>query len=72
MAGFDKTHARYSLGSWIGDYWVLKLDERGNKVNTLYDPDGDALTWSISWGADASFLRSMQPTGKFPFRCDYA
>ena len=53
MAGFDKTHPRYSLGSWIGDYWVLKLDEHGNKVNTLYDPEGDELTWSISGGADA-------------------
>ena len=40
MAGFDKTHPRYSLGSWIGDYWVLKLDEHGNKVNTLHDPEG--------------------------------
>ena len=67
MAGFDKTHPRYSLGSWIGDYWVLKLDEHGNKVNTLHDPEGGELTWSISGGADTGYFEINSTTGKIFF-----
>ena len=73
MAGFDKTHARYSLGSWIGDYWVLKLDEHGNKANTLYDPERDELSWSISGGADASYFEINASNGGISFAgADYA
>ena len=38
IAGYDKSQANVSEHGWISDFWVLKLDEHGNKANTLYDP----------------------------------
>ena len=67
VAGGDKSHGRFSYVPWEVDLWALKLDENGNKANTLYDPDGDDLTWAISGGADASFFDINETTGKLTF-----
>ena len=67
IAGYDKAQTNQSYYSWDTDFWVLKLDEHGNKANTLYDPDGDVLTWTISGGADSSFFEINSTTGKISF-----
>ena len=63
----DKSHGRFSYISWEVDLWALKLDENGNKANTLYDPDGDDLTWAISGGADAAKFSINAVTGELSF-----
>jgi hypothetical protein len=47
----DKTSPFYGGEFWIGDYWIVRLDARGNQI------------WDQSFGGDGSEdLRSMRPT----------
>ena len=73
IAGYDKSQANVSEYGWISDFWVLKLDEHGNKANTLHDPEGEELTWTISGGADAGYFEINSTTGEISFSgADYA